>query len=172
LTASEFLGASYFKAQGQISDSTLGYALFLVNSGTFVGAIMLGTLSDKIGTKKALMIGNILVVAACGLLASMMPGNVEWLMVSVFLIGAFQGAQMASLLRMYMELSPSNVGGTMFAAYTSVSNAGMAVLGSITISLISPIVGAAYSMLSVIPYVIMGSLMLRMMKLYAPAPRT
>jgi len=139
-----------------------------MNSGVFVGSLVFGLISDRIGTKRALIVGNLLVIVACLLFASIMPGQVVWLMISIFLIGAFQGAQMTSLLRMYMELSPTTIGGTMFATYTSIGNAGMAILGSLTISIVSSLVGAAHSMLSVIPYVILASLIIPLMKLYNP----
>lgn len=168
LAASETLAASYFKTQGQISESFLGYVLAIMNSGVFVGSLVFGLISDRIGTKRALIVGNLLVIVACLLFASIMPEQVVWLMISIFLIGAFQGAQMTSLLRMYMELSPTTIGGTMFATYTSIGNAGMAILGSLTISIVSSLVGAAHSMLSVIPYVILASLIIPLMKLYNP----
>jgi MFS family permease len=166
LAVSETLASSYFKTQGQISDMLLGVTIALVNSGIFVGSLVFGFVSDKTGTRRALIFGNIFGVTACLLLASVMPEQILWLMVSAFLIGAFQGAQMTSLLRMYMELSPAAIGGTMFATYTSIGNAGMALLGSLTISIVSSMVGAAYSMLSVIPYVLLASLMIPLMKLY------
>jgi MFS family permease len=166
LAVSETLAASYFKTQGQISDTQLGITLAIVNSGIFVGSLVFGFVSDKTGTRRALIFGNVLGVTACLLLASVMPEQVLWLMVSAFLIGVFQGAQMTSLLRMYMELSPAAIGGTMFATCTSIGNAGMALLGSLTISIVSSMVGAAYSMLSVIPYVLLASLIIPLMKLY------
>lgn len=166
LAVSETLAASYFKTQGQISDTQLGITLATVNSGIFVGSLVFGFVSDKTGTRRALIFGNVLGMASCLLLAFIMPEQVLWLMVSAFLIGACQGAQMTSLLRMYMELSPATIGGTMFATYTSIGNAGMALLGSLTISIVSSMVGAAYSMLSVIPYVLLASLIIPLMKLY------
>jgi MFS family permease len=168
LTVSEAFGAAYFVTQGHIDGSTLGYVLLLSNVGIFFGSLLLGSRSDKIGTKKALILGNLLAISACALLASIMPNIIEWILVAAFLIGAFQGAQMTSMLRLYMELSPSRVGGTMFAVYTSIGNAGMAILGSLTISLFAPVVGAAHSMLLVVPYMVIASLMLPLLKLYDP----
>jgi hypothetical protein len=75
---------------------------------------------------------------------------------------------MTSMLRMYMELSPPEIGGSIFATYASIANAGMVVLGGLTVSFFTPIVGQALSMVSVVPYVIVASLMLPFMKLYEP----
>ena len=57
LVASETLAASYFKTQGQISESFLGYVLAIMNSGVFVGSLVFGLISDRIGTKRALIVG-------------------------------------------------------------------------------------------------------------------
>ena len=77
LTVSEALGAAYFVTQGHINGSTLGYVLLLSNVGIFFGSLLLGSRSDKIGTKKALILGNLLAVSACALLASIMPNVIE-----------------------------------------------------------------------------------------------
>ena len=162
------LGASYFVAQGRIDQTTLGITLSILNIGMFIGSFVAGVLSDRIGTKKALIVGNILAIIACGLLATIAPGNLSYLFTVAFLVGAFQGAQMTSMLRMYMELSPPEIGGALFATYASIANAGMVLVGGLTISFFTPIVGQAYSMISVVPYVIVASMMLPFMKLYEP----
>jgi len=162
------LGSSYFVAQAKIDQMTLGITLSILNSGMFIGSFVAGTFSDRIGTKKALIIGNVLVIIACGLLVTIVPGNLSWLYTAALLIGIFQGAQMTSMLRMYMELSPPEIGGSIFATYASIANAGMVVLGGLTVSFFTPIVGQALSMVSVVPYVIVASLMLPFMKLYEP----
>jgi MFS family permease len=162
------LGASYFVAQAKIDQMTLGITLSILNSGMFIGSLAIGIFSDSFGTKKALIIGNILAIIACGLLATIVPGNLLWLYTAALLIGIFQGTQMASMQRMFMELSPPEIGGSMFATYASISNAGTAVLGGLTISFFVPIVGQALSMVSVVPYVIIASMMLPFMRLYEP----
>ena len=78
---------------------------------------------------------------------------------------------MTAMLRMYMELSPPEIGGSMFALYSSVSNAGISVLASLTFYFVAPRLGNASGVLSVIPYVAVAALMISFMTLYKPAKK-
>jgi hypothetical protein len=78
---------------------------------------------------------------------------------------------MTAMLRMYMELSPPEIGGSMFALYSSVSNAGISVLASLTFYFVAPRLGNASGVLSAIPYVAVATLMISFMTLYKPAKK-
>jgi MFS family permease len=142
-----------------------------MSAGIFLGSLPMGIISDKVGTKKALLTGNVLAVVGCGLLATIGPNNVTWMLSAAFITGAFQGAQMTAMLRMYMELSPPEIGGSMFTLYSSVSNAGISVLASLTFYFVAPRLGNASGVLSVIPYVAVATLMIPFMTLYKPAKK-
>jgi len=159
---------SYFMMRGKIDSTMLGYILTIYNVAVFLGSIGIGRISDKIGTRKASYIGNAMLVIALFLFSLIMPGNLVLLFTIAFLIGVSVGAQNTPMLRMIMELSPPEIGGAMFATYASIANAGAAVLGSLTISYFTSIIGMEYVMVSVVPYVIVASLLLPFMKLYEP----
>ncbi len=171
LLVSEVFGTTYLKEQTQADTTTLGIALAIMSLGIFLGSLPMGIISDKVGTKKALLTGNVLAIIGCGLLATIGPGNVTWMLSTAFMAGAFQGAQMTAMLRMYMELSPPEIGGSMFALYSSMSNAGISVLASLTFYFAAPKLGNASGVLSVIPYVAVAILMIPFMTLYKPAKK-
>jgi len=171
LLVSEVFGITYLKEQAQADTTTLGIVLAVMSAGIFLGSLPMGIISDKVGTKKALLTGNVLAVVGCGLLATVGPNNVTWMLSAAFMTGAFQGAQMTAMLRMYMELSPPEIGGSMFAVYSSVSNAGISVLASLTFYFVAPKLGNASGVLSVIPYVAVATLMIPFMTLYKPAKK-
>ena len=171
LLVSEVFGTTYLKEQTQADTTTLGIALAIMSLGIFLGSLPMGIISDKVGTKKALLTGNVLAMIGCGLLATIGPGNLTWMLSIAFTAGAFQGAQMTAMLRMYMELSPPEIGGSMFALYSSMSNAGISVLASLTFYFAAPKLGNASGVLSVIPYVAVATLMIPFMTLYKPAKK-
>jgi predicted MFS family arabinose efflux permease len=171
LLVSEVFGTTYLKEQAQADTTTLGIALAVMSAGIFLGSLPMGIIPDKVGTKKALLTGNVLAVVGCGLLATVGPNNVTWMLSAAFMTGAFQGAQMTAMLRMYMELSPPEIGGSMFALYSSVSNAGISVLASLTFYFVAPRLGNASGVLSVIPYAAVATLMIPFMTLYKPAKK-
>jgi len=162
------LAGSFYMMKGGIDPTTLGYVLTVQNIGAFFGCIVMGRLSDRTGTKKASIIGNVLLFASCFLFLTITPGNTMWLYAVAFSIGALQNAMITALLRVIMELSPPEIGGAMFATYASVANAGSAVLGAQLIAFFTSAVGMTYAMVSVAPFVLVASLALPFMKLYEP----
>ena len=162
------LAGSFFMMQGGIDSTTLGYVLTIQNVGAFFGSISMGRVSDKIGTKKASYAGGVLLFISAFFFLAITPGNVMMVFAVAFIVGAFMNAQVTAILRIIMELSPPEIGGSMFATYASICNAGSAVLGSLTIAYLTPILGMEVAMVSVAAYVIVGMLALPFMKLYVP----
>jgi MFS family permease len=159
---------SFFMMKGGIDSTTLGYVLTAQNVGGFLGSILMGRLSDKVGTRKSSYIGGVLLFSAPFFFLAVSTGNLIVIFAVAFIVGAFMNAQVTAVLRIIMELSPPEIGGAMFATYASVANAGTQVLGSLTISYLTSIFGMEVAMVSVAAYGVVGMLALPFMKLYTP----
>jgi len=117
----------------------IGYALAMV--GSFIGAMVAGWASDKIGAKKTFVIAAILFW--CGILAFLPLGpgtGLGYSMAVIFIFGINIGAFMTPTNRISMELSTTamddkpGIEGFMFSTFSSISNFGTAVLGGMAIA--------------------------------------
>jgi len=103
------ISAHFFAYLGQKSYATmLPLVLFL---GTFIGAITLSTVADKIGRRNAFTLD--LVILALGNLGAVLSHNGIVLLVSIFIAGIGTGAELPLSSTYVQELSPARVRGKM-----------------------------------------------------------
>lgn len=103
------ISAHFFAYLGQKSYATmLPLSLFL---GTFVGAVTLSTVADKIGRRNAFTLD--LVVLGVGALGAVLSQNSTWLLISIFIAGIGTGAELPLSSTYTQELIPTRVRGKM-----------------------------------------------------------
>jgi len=103
------ISAHFFAFLGERSYATmLPLTLFL---GTFIGAITLSTVADKIGRRNAFTLD--LVVLAIGDLGAVVSHSGIMLLVSIFIAGVGTGAELPLSSTYTQELSPARVRGKM-----------------------------------------------------------
>jgi MFS family permease len=89
--------------------TTAGY-LFLNILGSFVGPLLLGPLSDKIGRRASIVLFLVLQAIAVGVY-TMAPITHPTVFVLGFIVGALQGGLASSMLPLYAELFPTHARG-------------------------------------------------------------
>ncbi len=152
-----------------ISLSDFGIAMMVMQSGNFVGCLIVGKFSDKFGAKKMIYVMSILYW--CGMIPWLFLGfdSPFGLVLLISLIfGLLLGGIMVPVLRIGMELSPSSIGGFMFATFASACNFGIAVVGSLTIGAFEPLLGLPVAFFVLIPYTIVAVIILRFVKPWKP----
>jgi sugar phosphate permease len=89
--------------------TTAGY-LFLNILGSFVGPLLLGPLSDRIGRRASIILFLVLQAIAVGVY-TMAPIKHATVFLLGFIVGALQGGLASSMLPLYAELFPTHARG-------------------------------------------------------------
>jgi SHS family lactate transporter-like MFS transporter len=153
----------------KIDTITMGWCISLMNLGTFLGCIIMGKFSDIIGTRKANYIANALAVCGVLLFSFGFLHSISWLFAFAIILGILTGPQNVAQLRIMMELSPPEIGATMFAIFASISNFS-AGIGLMLISLFTPLTGPFIAiLLAMVPLTVLCNMILPFMKLYEPS---
>ncbi len=152
----------------KIDTVQMGWCVSLMNLGTFLGCIIMGKFSDIIGTRKANYIANMLAVGGVFLFSFGFLQSITWLFAFAIILGVLTGPQNVAQLRLMMELSPPEIGATMFSIFASISNFS-AGIGLMLISFITPLTDSFVAiLLALIPLTVVCNLILPFMKLYEP----
>ena len=153
-----------------ISVADLGIVMAAVQIGNFIGCMVVGRASDAFGAKK---IGyGISVVFWCGLALWMTlssGASWTWILAVSAVYGFVSGGLTVPMLRIIMELSPPTLGGFMFATYASAANFGAATVGALTIGHFVPMLGLPMAIFTLIPYTIVGCILLPFTEPWAPS---
>jgi SHS family lactate transporter-like MFS transporter len=146
----------------------MGWCISLMNLGTFLGCIIMGKFSDTIGTRKANYIANALAIGGVCLFSFGFMQSISWLFAFAIILGILTGPQNVAQLRLMMELSPPEIGATMFSIFASISNFS-AGIGLMLISLFTSLTGSFIAILfATIPLTVLCNIILPFMKLYEP----
>jgi MFS family permease len=162
-----FAGPFLMRDIGLTTDE-LGIAMAVIQIGSFFGSMLFGKASDKFGAKKTVYLISPLFWVSVALWFTLAPGMWWWILAVAAIYGFFYGGYNSPALRVIMELSPPALGGFMFATYCSTANIGMAVVGNMTLGYFVPYLGMPTAALTLIPYTILGALILRFMKVWEP----
>lgn len=128
----------------------------------------MGKFSDIIGTRKANYIANMLAVGGVSLFSFGFSHSITWLFAFAIILGILTGPQNVAQLRLMMELSPPEIGATMFSIFASISNFS-AGIGLMLISFFTPLTDSFVAiLLALIPLTVVCNLILPFMKLYEP----
>jgi len=166
---SSFMFAGPFLMRNiKLSTTELGIALATIQVGSFFGSLLFGKVSDKFGAKKTVYLIIPLFWFSLALWFILAPGMWWQILAVTAIYGFFYGGYNAPVLRIIMELSPPVLGGFMFATYASTANIGMGVVGNMTIGYFVPYLGMPTAALTLIPYTIVGALILYFMKVWEP----
>lgn len=123
------ISAHFFGYLGQTQYATmLPLVLFL---GTFVGAISLSTVADKIGRRNAFALD--LLILAIGDLGAVLSHNGSVLLVSVFIAGVGTGAELPLSSVFVQELSPARKRGQMTSLQLTIGFLGGTVGGFVAL---------------------------------------
>jgi MFS transporter, putative metabolite:H+ symporter len=123
------ISAHFFAYLGDKSYATrLPLVLFL---GTFVGAVTLSTIADKIGRRNAFTLD--LVVLALGDLGAVLSHGGTMLLISIFIAGVGTGAELPLSSTYVQELSPARVRGKMTSLQLTIGFLGGTVGGFIAL---------------------------------------
>ena len=130
------ISAHFFAFLGEKSYATkLPFVLFL---GTFVGAITLSMVADKIGRRNAFTLD--LVILALGNLGAVLSHNSIMLLVSIFVAGVGTGAELPLSSTYVQELSPTRIRGKMTSLQLTIGFLGGTVGGFVAL-LVVPLTG-------------------------------
>jgi MFS family permease len=153
----------------EFSLADYGIAMMLMQIGSFVGSLIVGKFSDKYGAKKIIYIISILYWCAIIPWLFLSSGSSLGLVLFITLIFGFvYGGMMVSVMRIAMELSPRAIGGFAFATFASACNFGMVFVGSLMIGAFEPLLGLPVAFFVLIPFTIVGVILLRFIKPWKP----
>lgn len=126
------ISAHFFGHLGQMQYATmLPLVLFL---GTFVGAITLSTVADKIGRRNAFALD--LSILALGALGAVLSNSGSVLLVSIFVAGVGTGAELPLSSVFVQELSPARIRGKMTSLQLTIGFLGGTVGGFVALLLV------------------------------------
>src|ERR1700722_5493664 len=126
------ISAHFFGYLGEKQFATmLPLVLFL---GTFVGAVTLSTIADKIGRRNAFALD--LSILALGDLGAVLSNNGSMLLVSIFIAGVGTGAELPLSSVFVQELSPARKRGKMTSLQLTIGFLGGTVGGFIALLLV------------------------------------
>jgi len=152
-----------------LDTNEVGIVISIAWLGCFFGSIVFGKISDKFGAKKTIYLICPLFWLSVTLWFTLTTSTWWWILAATLIYGFFYGGYNAPALRIIMELSPPALGGFMFATYASIANLGMMVVGNMTIGYVVPYLGMPTSTLVLIPYTIVGILIVHFMKIWKPS---
>ncbi len=156
-----------------ISIADLGIAMAVMQIGNFVGCMIVGRASDKVGAKKTSYVMSILFWCGLAFWMTLTPGaSWAWILAVSAIYGLVSGGLTTPLLRIIMELSPPVLGGFMFATYASTANFGAGTIGALTIGYFAPMLGLPMAIYSLIPYTIVGCILLPFTRPWDPSKET
>jgi len=160
-----------------LEKTQLGIAYALAMVGTFIGAMISGWVSDRIGARKTFIITAVMFWAGVLLF---IPLNSEtsysYSLVAIELFGINIGAFMTPTNRISMELSETvvrdkpGIEGFMFSTFSSISNFGTAVVGGMVVALGSDILNLklTYAFFLIIPLTLLSIFLLRYVDPWVP----
>ena len=121
---------------------TVGIVFSAFSAGMFLGALIFGTLGDRISVRTTLPMNSAVYAAV---IVSALFINLQDTTVAMsffFLVGLTSGGYQTTQLRINMDNTPAVASGTIFNLYNSVANLGMLAIGALTIAVFETIVGS------------------------------
>jgi len=121
---------------------TVGIVFSAFSAGMFLGALIFGTLGDRISVRTTLPVNSAVYAAV---IVSALFINLQDTTVAMsffFLVGLTSGGYQTTQLRINMDNTPAVASGTIFNLYNSVANLGMLAIGALTIAAFETIVGS------------------------------
>lgn len=137
------------------------YMLLIVQFVAFIGSVLFGYLADRIGNKPVIVINLCIWVTAA--IVALFVTTATQFMVAGVLIGLVLGGVQASSRALMSLLSPPEIVNEAFGFF-SISGKFASILGPLLYSLLATVFGGRWGILSVLPFLIIGMLILLRVK--------
>jgi MFS family permease len=128
--------ATFLNIETGMNIEMIGYGFSSFAIGQFVGAIIIGLVSEKINTFKMMTAESLIYIGFIALLLVVPITNSPSLYLLIAGLGAINGGYEAIQMRIGMDYSALNkkITGSMYNWYMSISNVGQSVLGALAIA--------------------------------------
>ncbi len=176
-TASFLFFVPVFSGIAGVVGLNLGLVYAVGMLGSFVGALMIGKISDKVGAKKTFIITGITFWIGVALWIPLQPGiSMIYIFIIALIYGINIGGFMASTNRIAMELSDTaftksgepGIEGFMFSSFSAIQNFGTQGLGPLIVGFLSIFIGLPYAFFALIPFTLVAALLLKFVKPWDP----
>ena len=170
-----------FSGLAGVTGLDLGLIYAVGMMGSFLGAFLIGKISDKIGAKITYIITAITFWIGVALWIPFHPDiSMIYLYIVALTYGINIGGFMTSSNRIAMELSDNalkdsdkvGIEGFMFSTFSAVQNFGTQGLGTLIIGALSIIIGLPYTFFMLLPFTIVAAFLLKYVEPWVPESKS